>query len=288
MLLKDASVMVTSDVVFPVEDMPQTTLTDTTSDSEWVREATAAFDQRPSAHLAPEGRTPGDADGSETDKRANRRHVESTSVKTTGNLQSADRFQQGSRSPTPPAIGNLQDAAPAGNETEGSVIPTTDTPTTTDVPASEGQGDHGDAEPSFADPDGNTVTIGDRVTVTRDGTAQVGVVADIDTSDFYTPGGEVRVDHADGTEAFERCPLLSHRRMPMRKRFDALAHRALVGVFSQPVCLRLATVQGPREPHPSVRPCLDDNGNTLLRCLDGTATLPPARAPHGSSNQTQN
>ena len=77
-----------------------------------------------------------------------------------------------------------------------------------------------DVEPTFNDQEGKAVSIGDHIAVTKDGEEQHGVVTDIDNTDHRMPGGEVRVDFADGVDDYEYYPLQPRRRTPMRKRLS--------------------------------------------------------------------
>jgi hypothetical protein len=302
MLLRDASVMVTSDVSFPIEETINDTseLTNAATNDEWARDIAAAFgsEQRgasaaaeSSLGAAPEatvsgkqpntkpntvpsrtsdqsirsdaGRRsqPGDSPVKWTDRR-NSGEIPSTKP---GQAESEIEVLTGSESNLPAKVQKQQSDSPSTTE----ATPTVEAPMESDADAS-------DDEPTFVDHEGKTVSIGDRIAVERGGAEQYGVVTDIDRSDQQTPGGEVRVDFADGTDDYEYYPLQPHRRAPMRKRFDAATHRALVGVWSRPVCLRLAATSPPRAPHPSVAEYLDSAGNILPQYLDGTATLPPA------------
>ena len=303
MVLRDGRIMITSDVGFPVAE-PETPLNasaDTTPDDEWMapvddvfqalhptREAASGNVVTPSTKPdtqsggsvpAVPSQVPGqDTPSAKPDAQSGVLHQvpsqNDPAVPSKGVLnpklseaESEAEFLTGSKSTIlklpanqKPAPGEPDAPPPA----EDAVLPDAGA---TPVP---------EAEPTFTDQEGKTVSLGDHIAVTTNGEEQYGVVTDIDNTDHRTPGGEVRVDFADGTDDYEYYPLQHRRRAPMRKRFDAATHRALIGTWSRPVCLRLTAAPPPRAPHPSVLPYLDTRGNILPQYLDGSATLPPA------------
>ena len=244
MVLEDQSIMVTTDVGFPSKTPQRVAITDEESDAAWMAPITAAFDAVYGVQAADTAATAATPSKSAADS------ISAPNVTTTEKQPVSDHDVNGD--------GGVH-AAGADKASSASA-------SDTDID-----------EPTFIDEDGKAVAIGDHVTVTRgDGSVHYGVATDIDTTDERTPGGEVRVDYADGTEDFEYHPLQHNRRVPMRKRFDTATHRALAGRWSRRVCLRLTVLPPPQVPHQSVRPFLDEQGNILPQYLDGSATLPPA------------
>ena len=275
MVLEDKSIMVTTDVGFPSKAPQRAATTNEESDAAWMAPITAAFDAAYGTRAAEKAAT------------AERSQPPSAKPDT----------QSGRSVPAVPSQVPGQDAPSAKPGAQPGVPHQVPSQNATAVPSqgvlnpelSEAESeadfltgsDHSDFssghDHEFTDEDGKTVAIGDHVTVTRDdGSVHHGIATDIDTTDERTPGGEVRVDYADGTEDFEYHPLQPNRRVPMRKRFDAATHRALAGRWARRVCLRLTVMPPPQAPHRSVRPHLDDVGNILPQYLDGSATLPPA------------
>ena len=336
-VLRDGSVMITSDVGFPVDE-PETQLNagaDATPDDEWMAPIDVAFGtvRPPPAADTISKATATDGSNNSASNNKEESTIESHLTTPQNSVSSGEHADQptaeGAAMPTaseavrpPPAAsppsqatetdGPCQcapnvDSTLAGRTTKFSSQPTAshklckvlqNNTEDSSVPANQNSAQPGataappiaeaavtpaagaipapDAEPSFQDHEGKTVSIGDHIAVTADGEEQYGIVTDIDNTDHRTPGGEVRVDFADGVDDYEYYPLQPHRRTPMRKRFDAATHRALIGVWSKPICLRLTAATPPRAPHPSVLPCLDARGNILSQHLDGSATLPPA------------
>ena len=275
MVLEDQSIMVTTDVGFPSKAPQRAATTNEESDAAWMAPITAAFDAAYGTRAAEKAAT------------AERSQPPSAKPDT----------QSGRSVPAVPSQVPGQDAPSAKPGAQPGVLHQVPSQNATAVPSqgvlnpelseAESEADfltgsgHSDfsngRDHEFTDEDGKTVAIGDHVTVTRDdGSVHHGIATDIDTTDERTPGGEVRVDYADGTEDFEYHPLQPNRRVPMRKRFDAATHRALAGRWARRVCLRLTVMPPPQAPHLSVRPYLDDVGNILPQYLDGSATLPPA------------
>ena len=247
-VLRDGSIMITSDVGFPIAE-PETPLSagaDATPDDEWMAPIDEAFGTV----------RPPPAAGT-TSKAA-----------ATDESDSQVLFISPSQSKSTVFPAN-QNSAPPGEPEAPPTAEDAVTPAAGTTPAP-------DVEPTFNDQEGKAVSIGDHIAVTKDGEEQYGVVTDIDNTDHRMPGGEVRVDFADGVDDYEYYPLQPRRRTPMRKRFDAATHRALIGNWSRPACLRLTAATPPRAPHPSVMPHLDAKGNILPQYLDGSATLPPA------------
>ena len=295
MVLRDASIMITSDVGFPITEAPSGGSGDATSDDEWMAPIDAAFGAAQRTPRTVRTSQPGQ-DGVDSDfdivSESNLTLSESNSIVVpvasvtstdtgdtptdTGTSPIAGAVDRGTATPTPAGVERKLDGEQArSGGTAGRVV-------TRSMQMSQTKNSGlfhnpaNDTEPTFPDHEGKVVSIGDHVTVTTDGTEQHGIVTDIDISDHRTPGGEVRVDYADGTDDYEYYPLQHRRRAPMRKRFDAATHRALIGDWRKPVCLRLTAASPPRAPHPSVLPYLDDKGNVLPRYLDGSAVLPPA------------
>jgi hypothetical protein len=318
MVLRDGSIMITSDVGFPVAE-PETPLdasADATPDDEWMAPIDAAFG---TVRPPPAAGTISNGDLEEST-------MESQSTAQQNSVSSGEPAA-GAATPAvseavrpPPAVsppsqatetdGSYQCAPNVGSTLAGGRTINFSSQSTaqckvlrpqqnhTSFPANQKSAQPGataappiaegavtpaagatpapDVEPSFRDNEGKTVSIGDHIAVTANGEEQHGIVTDIDNTDHRTPGGEVRVDFADGVDDYEYYPLQPHRRTPMRKRFDEATHRALIGNWSRPVCLRLTAASPPRAPHPSVLPYLDAEGNILPQYLDGSATLPPA------------
>ena len=285
MVLRDASIMMTSDVGFPITEAPSGGSGDATSDDEWMAPIDAAFGAAQRTPRTVRTSQPGQ-DGVDSDfdivSESNLTLSESNSIVVpvasvtstdtgdtptdTGTSPIAGAVDRGTATPTPAGVERKLDGEQArSGGTAGRVV-------TRSMQMSQTKNSGlfhnpaNDTEPTFPDHEGKVVSIGDHVTVTTDGTEQHGIVTDIDISDHRTPGGEVRVDYADGTDDYEYYPLQHRRRAPMRKRFDAATHRALIGDWRKPVCLRLTAASPPRAPHPSA---IDHVGGIQYRsCVD--------------------
>ena len=120
--------------------------------------------------------------------------------------------------------------------------------------------------PSFIGADGEVITAGSHVTITKPGeTAADGIVTDIDLAAKH--GGVFWVAHADDTN---ECYPMRPGRPPARRR------RRTGNQTSSGVDVRLTLHVRRVEPHADVLQYLTADGDILPELLDGSVTLPPA------------